>query len=109
MQDTDTGAEIARVPCAGDMDDLCYDPARRRLHVISAHGGGTVTTIDLTSRENFVRLAAATQAGTQAAAPTVQTSIGARTGCWDSGRDSLYVACPATAKTPARLLVYHAS
>ena len=71
MQGTDTGAEIARVPCAGDMDDLCYDPARRRLHVISAHGGGTVTTIDLTSRENFVRLAAATQAGT-AAAPTVR-------------------------------------
>ena len=38
----------------------------------------------------------------------IPTGIGARTGLWYPERDSLYVAAPATAKLPARLLVFHA-
>ena len=38
----------------------------------------------------------------------VPSSVGARTGCWFAERDALYVAAPAVAGAPARLLVYHA-
>ena len=94
-QDSSSGVEVSRIPCAGDMDDLCYDAKRKRLYVISGHG--TVTAIDLSGGREQLR-----------AIGTVETAIGARTACWDPTRDSLYVACPATATLPARLLVYHA-
>jgi YVTN family beta-propeller protein len=77
------------------MDDLCFDQKRRRLYVISGHG--TVTVIDVSTRQQL------------AAIGTVETSVGARTACWDASRDALYVACPATGCAPARLMVYHAS
>ena len=86
---------MARIPCAGDMDDLCYDAKRHRLYVIS--GYGFVTAIDLSQGREQIRTIG-----------TVQTAIGARTACWDPSRDALYVACPATVALPARLLVYHA-
>ena len=92
--DTDTGTEVARLPCPGDMDDICYDAKRRRLYVVS--GYGFVTVINVHSREALQVIG------------QVRTSLGARTGCWYAERDSLYVAAPMTGTTAARLMVYHA-
>ena len=72
------------------MDDLCFDPYRSRIYVVG--GVGRVTVIDA------VELCVLGD---------VQTAIGARTGFFCKERDSLYVAAPATASMPARLLVFH--
>ena len=87
---TDDGRVKARVPCAADADDLCFDAARRRVYVVG--GVGRVTVVDTVS---FAVLG------------EIETALGARTGFWYPERDSLYVAAPATASTPARLLVFH--
>jgi hypothetical protein len=87
---TDDGAVKARVPCAADCDDLCFDAARRRVYAVG--GVGRVTVIDA---------AACTVLGEH------ETALGARTGFWYAERDALYVAAPATAAAQARLLVFH--
>ena len=88
--DAKDGRCKARIMCAPDMDDLCFDPVRRRIYAVG--GVGRVTVIDA------VKLSAIGE---------VQTAIGARTGFFCRERDSLYVAAPATACVPARLLVFH--
>ena len=87
---TEDGAVKARVPCAADCDDLCFDAARRRVYAVG--GVGRVTVIDA---------AACTVLGEH------ETALGARTGFWYAERDALYVAAPATAAAQARLLVFH--
>ena len=96
--DIDSGSIKARVACAGDMDDLCFDALRRRGYVIS--GTGAVTVIGAAgaglkgAEDQFCRLA------------DVPTAVGARTGFWYPERDALYVAVPASSSLPARLLVF---
>jgi len=92
--DLDLGHELRRIPCAGDMDELCYDAARSRLYVVSGTGRVCVLARTGQSRSSYELVA------------EISTSLGARTGFWYAARDSLYVAAPSSAGLPSRLLVF---
>ena len=93
-----SGAPVAQIPVGADMDDILFDPVRRRAYVVS--GVGTVTVL----------APAASETGScdtfAAVGPPIQTAVGARTGLWTAERRALYVAAPATATIGARLLVF---
>jgi hypothetical protein len=102
--DSCTGAVVAAIPCAADMDDLCWDAKRQRLYVVG--GEGAVTVIQ---RHGGCGGGGGGGGGERfSVEQTVASGIGARTGLWFDSRDALYIAAPATASTGARLLVYEA-
>jgi DNA-binding beta-propeller fold protein YncE len=92
VYDTDGGKVVARVPIGGDTDDVYYDGRRKRVYAVC--GAGTVEVIRQESPDKY----------------TVEQSVGtaprARTGLFVSQEARLYVAAPASAGSPARLLVY---
>ena len=93
--DLDSGEELRRVACAGDMDDLCFDARRSRLYVVS--GTGRVVVL---GRES------AAERASFAPICELETALGARTGFFYTERDSLYVAAPTSGGMPSRLLVF---
>ncbi len=90
----DTGAIVASLPCAGDMDDLFYDAARKRIYV--SGGEGFLSVYQQDNPDHYTDMG------------RFATALGARTGVWYVKRDRLYVAAPAGGALGARLLVFEA-
>ena len=90
----DTGAVVASVPTAGDMDDIFYDAQRKRIYI--AGGEGYIGVIQQTDPDHYVSMG------------KFASSLGARTGTWYVKRDRLYVAAPPAGGLGARVLVFEA-
>jgi YVTN family beta-propeller protein len=90
--DTQSGKQLASVPCVGDTDDLFYDSERDRVYVIG--GEGFVDVFDVNPRDRPVRLA------------RLSTASGARTGLWSPELKQLYVAAPHRDGHEAAIHVY---
>ena len=92
VYDIDSGKVVARVPIAGDSDDLFFDPEHKRVYVICGEG-----KVDVIRQETPDRYALE---------GAVDTASRARTGLFVAEESRLYVAAPASGKAPARLLVF---
>lgn len=91
VYDIDSGSLAGQVPIGGDADDLFFDARRKRLYVICGEG-----RIDVLGRDGdrYVR------------EQSLETAPRARTGLFVADEGRLYVAAPASATAPARVLVY---
>lgn len=92
VYDTGSGNEIARLPVGADTDDVFFDAKRKRVYVIC--GAGNVVVFHQANPHRYVREA------------SIDTAPRARTGLFVAEDDRLYVAAPARAGQPARMLVY---
>jgi DNA-binding beta-propeller fold protein YncE len=90
--DSESGALVAQAPLCGDADDLFFDGLRRVVYGIC--GDGRVAIVPQTDASHFGR------------ARRLSTADGARTGLFSPELKTLFVAAPARAGRPARLLVY---
>jgi hypothetical protein len=78
---TETGAEIARMPAAGECDDVFFNASRKRIYEIG--GEGFISTFQQNDPEHYELLA------------NVPTGVGIRTGYFFAKRDRIYVGVPA--------------
>jgi DNA-binding beta-propeller fold protein YncE len=92
VYDTMSGKVIARLAIGGDTDDVFYDAARKRLYVICGEG-----QVDVFRQETADRYAHEA---------SLKTAPRARTGLFVPEMRKLFVAAPAAASSPARVLVY---
>jgi outer membrane protein assembly factor BamB len=92
--DMASGKVVASLPTVGDMDDLFYDAARRRVYIPG--GEGFIAAFQQKDPDHYVLLDKA------------PTSIGTRTGTYCVGRDRVYLAAPPHANVGAALLVFEA-
>jgi DNA-binding beta-propeller fold protein YncE len=92
VYDTASGKRVARLPIAGDADDLFFEAARRRLYVIC--GEGKVEVVEQRDADRYARAA------------SVATARGARTGLYSAERGELFVAVPARSAHAAEIRVY---
>lgn len=94
--DTNSGRMIAALPSIGDMDDLFYDSARKRVYM--SGGEGAIDVFQMTDPDHFHRL------------DRVPSALGARTsgyyGKQNKGFDFFYVAVPNRTNRDAEVLVY---
>ena len=90
----DTGAVVASLPAAADMDDIFYDATRKRIYV--AGGEGFISVFQQTDPDHYVSMG------------KFASALGTRTGVWYVSRDRLYVAAPPAGGLGARLLVFDA-
>jgi 4-phytase/acid phosphatase len=90
--DATTGKEIASQPTADGADDLFYDPALRRIYVIS--GSGEVDSYRLDKTNNLHPL------------EVVHTAAGAKTALFVAAQNLLYVGVPGTGGKPAEIRIY---
>jgi len=91
---TETGNIVATLTCAGDTDDMYYDPHSRRVYVIG--GEGMISIFNQKDADHYEMRG------------TIPSSIGARTGFYFPTHDTdrLYVAVPSHAGQSAELWVY---
>jgi DNA-binding beta-propeller fold protein YncE len=89
---TETGAEVARMPAAGESDDVFFDASRKRIYVIG--GEGSISVVRQDDPEHYELLA------------NVPTGIGIRTGFYFAKRDRFYVGVPAKGNEPAQVWTY---
>lgn len=92
--DTNSGKAVANLPAAGDMDDLFYDAARKRIYIPG--GEGFISVYQQNDPDHYEIMA------------KIPSSIGARTGAFYVQRDRLYLAVPAHASLGAELWVFEA-
>jgi DNA-binding beta-propeller fold protein YncE len=92
VYDIDSGKLVARQPVGGDTDDLFFDAARKRLYVVC--GEGRVDVVRQDDPDHY------------SLQGTVRTAPRARTGLFVPDDATLYVAAPASAGAPAKLLSY---
>jgi YVTN family beta-propeller protein len=90
--DSTTGKPVASLPCAGDTDDLFYDPATH--HIYLTGGEGAISTFAQSTPDAY------TPAGTLPTAP------GARTSFFIADTATLYVAVPHRGAQNAELRVF---
>jgi YVTN family beta-propeller protein len=90
--DAATGREISSQPAGGGADDLFYDPALRRVYVIS--GAGEVDSYQVDKARNLHPLEA------------LHTATGAKTALFVPAQNLLYVALPGVNEHPAEIRVY---
>jgi DNA-binding beta-propeller fold protein YncE len=90
--DAMTGKELASLPAAGGADDLFYDPALRRVYLIS--GAGEVDTYEVDKAKALHSLGA------------LKTAAGAKTALFVPSQSLLYVGVPGIAERPAEIRVY---
>lgn len=86
--DLDSGRVVTRLAIGGDTDDLYFDPRRKRLYAICG--------VILQESPDTYRLE-----------ESFDTAPRARTGLLVPEEAKLYVAAPASGRSPARLLVFH--
>jgi YVTN family beta-propeller protein len=89
--DTSTGKAIAGVDCAGDTDDVWYDPARSRIYVTG--GEGAITVIEQSDADHY------------RAVEKLSTAPGARTSFFVADTGLLCVAVPHRGSQKAELLL----
>lgn len=92
VYDTVAGKVVARLPIGKDTDDVFFDPEHQRVYVIC--GDGHVNVFRQDNADHYV------------AEESIVTAPRARTGLFVPQEQRLYVAAPAVADTPARILVY---
>jgi DNA-binding beta-propeller fold protein YncE len=94
--DTETGKEVARLPAVGDPDDAFFDKVRKRIYVTGSQG--------------FINVFQEKDADQYDLIQSIPTGVGARTSYLLAfgKRARFYVAVPATANQPARILSYEA-
>jgi YVTN family beta-propeller protein len=92
VYDIDTGSVVAKLPIGKDTDDVFFDAERKRVYVIC--GEGKVDVIRQETHNRYVPEA------------SIDTAPRARTGLFVPADRKLYVAAPAIAARPARLIVY---
>ncbi len=92
--DTESGKTVARLPVAGDADDVWLDRAARRIYV--SGGGGSVSVIGQTDADHYSDLG------------SVPTASGARTSLFVPDTRTLYVAAPRTLMRGAEMIVLQA-
>jgi len=92
VYDTETGRRVARVPIAGDADDLFFDGDRQRVYAIC--GEGVIAVVQREKADHYVAIG------------QVITARGARTGLFDSSSRMLFVAVPAHDAAPAEIRAY---
>ncbi len=92
--DTESGKEIARLPAAGECDDVYFDASRKRIYVIGAQGFISVFQQNDPDHYELVE--------------NVPSNVGVRTGFFYAKRDRLYVGVPAHGNEPAQVWTYEA-
>ncbi len=90
--DAATGKEVASLPAAGGADDLFYDPALRRVYLIS--GAGEVDSYQVDAAKNLHAL------------DVLHTAAGAKTSLFVPAQNLLYVAVPRASDNPPEIRVY---
>jgi YVTN family beta-propeller protein len=90
--DAATGKEVASLPAADGADDLFYDPALRRIYLIS--GAGEVDSYQVDEAKVLHPLGA------------VHTAAGAKTALFVPAQSLLYVGVPGAGGHPAEIRVY---
>jgi DNA-binding beta-propeller fold protein YncE len=90
--DVEAGKEISRVPTGEGADDLFYDPASRRVYVIS--GAGEVDVYQIDSNRVLHSLG------------VIHTVAGAKTALFVPSQSRLYVGVPGTGGQPAEIRIY---
>jgi len=91
---TETGAEVARLPAAGESDDVFFDVSRKRIYEIG--GEGAISVFQQNDPDHYELLG------------NVPTGIGIRTGFYFAKRDRFYVGVPAKGNEPAQVWTYEA-
>jgi DNA-binding beta-propeller fold protein YncE len=86
VMDSDTGKIVASIPIPGDVDDLSYDSARRRIYV--SCGAGAIAVIGQRDPDHYESLA------------TITTVKRARTSIFNPEDGCLYLAVPRLAERP---------
>jgi len=94
VYNTQSGALTERITIGGDVDDVFFDPATKRLYAVC--GEGVVSVIAQTDADHHTVLG------------TVKTASRARTGLFDPASHQLFVAVPAGLLGTAELRVYRA-
>jgi DNA-binding beta-propeller fold protein YncE len=89
---TDSGQVVAKMPVAGDTDDVYFDPTHRFVYVIG--GEGAVDVFRMSDPNHYEHTG------------RTNTASGARTGLLIPGLDSLFVAVPHRGSQAAKVLVY---
>ncbi len=94
--DTNSGHMVAALPSVGDMDDLYYDAARKRVYMPG--GEGFIDVFQMKDPDHYQRLA------------RIPTALGGRTagyfGKQAKGLDFFYLAVPNRANHDAEILAY---
>jgi DNA-binding beta-propeller fold protein YncE len=91
---TETGAEVERLPAAGECDDVFFDAVRKRIYVVGAEG--FISVFQQNSPDRYALLA------------NIASSVGIRTGFFFAQRDRFYVGVPAKGNEPAQIWTYEA-
>jgi hypothetical protein len=91
---TESGAEVARMPAAGESDDVFFDSSRKRIYEIG--GEGSIGVFQQDDPDHYSLLG------------NVPTGIGIRTGYFFAKRDRFYVGVPAKGNEPAQVWTYEA-
>ncbi|MFY9528058.1 MAG: hypothetical protein WBC04_09890 [Candidatus Acidiferrales bacterium] len=92
--DTETGKEIARLPAAGECDDIFFDASRKRIYVVG--GAGFISVFQENDPDHYQLI------------ENVPSAIGVRTGYLFVRRDRFYVGVPAKGNEPAQVWTYEA-
>jgi len=92
--DSTSGREVARLPAAGECDDVYFDAVRKRIYAIGAQG--FISVFQQNDPDHYTLV------------DNVPSKIGARTGFFYSRRDRLYVGVPAQGNDPAQVWTYEA-
>ncbi|MGH9432112.1 MAG: YncE family protein, partial [Terriglobia bacterium] len=90
--DTQSGEIVARLPCAGDADDMWYDAAHKRIYI--SGGEGVISVIQQEDVNHYRRIA------------QIKTVLGARTSCFVPQLNRLYLAVRRRGDQPAELRTY---
>lgn len=90
--DATTGKQIASLPAAGGADDLFYDPALRRVYLISS--AGEVDAYQINNGKSLLPL------------EVLHTAAGAKTALFVPAQNLLYVAVPGSGANPGEIRVY---
>jgi DNA-binding beta-propeller fold protein YncE len=90
--DAKTGKELANLPSASGADDLFYDPALRRVYLISGAGEVDAYQVDKANAPHAIEV--------------LHTSAGAKTALFVPETSLLYLGVPGTAERPAEIRVY---
>jgi DNA-binding beta-propeller fold protein YncE len=86
VMDADTGKIVASVPIPGDVDDVYFDPRRRR--VVASCGEGAIAVVRQIDADRYASLA------------TIATVKGARTSLLDPEGGRFFLAVPRRAERP---------
>ncbi len=90
--DSESHHEVTRLEIAGDVDDIFYDPALKRIY--ASGGGGLLNIIQQNAADQYILLA------------KISTAKGARTSLFVPEQRRLYLAIPDHGKQPARVHIY---